>query len=73
VPTGGQSQRVKGSYLKRPKCKPLVGNNLNIWELSCFGCWIMASLTTTSSSPHAISVSFEVIDAVQRTLEKEGK
>lgn len=31
----------------------------------------MSSLTTTS--PHAISVSFEVIDAVQRTLEKEGK
>ena len=33
----------------------------------------MTSLTAASSSPHALTVSFEVIDAVQRTLEKEGK
>lgn len=33
----------------------------------------MTSLTAASSSPHALSVSYEVIDAVQRTLEKEGK
>ena len=34
---------------------------------------IMTSLTAASSSPHALSVSYEVIDAIQRTLEKEGK